>query len=583
MTSAVGQKREIDQLKSLLFQAEAARLQALETDVASLRDYVGGADRLEAATADVLVAALERAEVERPRELANAVAPLVVSAIRSEIANSRDMMVDALYPLTGRLVSAAVRNAFKELVASLEQRVSALTSTELWIGRIKSLATGRPLGEFVLADSSPLLVNRLLVIERGNGRLIADWTRAGASDDRADLLSAMVAAILEFSVQALAGEGNLQQLDFGGREIVLRASPRFILAAECIGPLRPADNARINSLFFDMIESIDRGSTCDAAMLSALATSIESDPLAGKKTNRSGRFVLLTLVALAGAALAWLTGTYMHRAALEGRANSALEQFVKTQPLLESFPLRLDFDHGNRNLTVSGIEPSQLNISPLVDVLGKVAAPYRIVERIGVLPGLEETAALRSDVTATQQSLTRLQAGIEEARGLVAEEAKTRDQQYAGLSKQYADLSKQYADLSKRYAELQSVTDGPAERLNRFMGTTAVFFGNADEFVDNGEAERQIQQLAGLLANNDLKIRIVGYTDDTGSELTNRALSRKRADQVARRLTALGINPSRLLVVSRSAAMPISDGTGPTNNGNRRVAFEAAFQTEPAP
>ncbi|WP_210235386.1 hypothetical protein, partial [Mesorhizobium sp. M8A.F.Ca.ET.197.01.1.1] len=106
-------------------------------------------------------------------------------------------MVDALYPITGRLVSAAVANAFKELVARLEQRLNALTSMELWIGRIKSLATGRPISEFVLANASPPRVNRLLMIERGNGRLVADWKREGISDERADLLSAMVAAILE--------------------------------------------------------------------------------------------------------------------------------------------------------------------------------------------------------------------------------------------------------------------------------------------------------------------------------------------------------------------------------------------------
>ncbi len=101
------------------------------------------------------------------------------------------------------------------MVASLEQRINALTSAQLWVGRIKSLATGRPISEFVLADNPPQ-VNRLLIIERGNGRLIADWKRDATPDERADLLSAMVAAILEFSVQALAGEGQSANAGFRG-------------------------------------------------------------------------------------------------------------------------------------------------------------------------------------------------------------------------------------------------------------------------------------------------------------------------------------------------------------------------------
>jgi len=129
MTSSAVHNREMEQLKTLLFQTEAERLGSLETEVASLRQYLGSSERLEAATADILIGALERAEVSRPRELASVIAPSVVTAIRREIANSREMMVDALYPITGRMVSAAVANAIKDLLAFLEQRINALTSS----------------------------------------------------------------------------------------------------------------------------------------------------------------------------------------------------------------------------------------------------------------------------------------------------------------------------------------------------------------------------------------------------------------------------------------------------------------------
>ncbi|CDX34597.1 putative OmpA/MotB domain protein [Mesorhizobium plurifarium] len=619
MTSAAGQNREIEQLRKLLFQTEAARLEALGADVLLLQQYIGSPERLETATADILVAALERAEVVRPRELANVIAPSVVSAIRSEIRNSRDLMVDALYPITGRLVSAAVANAFKELVARLEQRLNALTSTELWIGRIKSLATGRPISEFVLANASPPRVNRLLMIERGNGRLVADWKRDETSDERADLLSAMVAAILEFSVQALAGEGNLQQLDFGGREIVLRASPRFILAAECIGPLRPVDNARINSLFFDTIESMDGAKDCDAATLASLATSIEADPAAEPKPRRGGKVALFVLAALVAAGLAWLASVYLTRTMLERRTNAALQELAGKEPLLESFPLRLDFDHHGRSISVSGIEPSQVQTAPLIDALAKAAAPYRVVGRIGVVPGMEQSAALRADIDALRQSVTGLQAGIDENRRAIAElqqslaglrksagetgEALAGQRQSlaglqaridqtrgpsqeelqslaglrAGIDEIRAAMAEEAKTRNQQYEAVRSIADSPAERLDRFMASTAIFFGTNDAFADDKQAEQQIQDLAGLLAGNDLRIRIVGHADDTGTESTNRVVARKRADQVVRKLVSLGIEPSRLFVVSRSSSVPISDVP---SEGNRRVTFENVFQAE---
>ena len=619
MTSAAGQNREIEQLRKLLFQTEAARLEALGADVALLQQYIGSPDRLQTATADILVAALERAEVVRPRELANVIAPSVVSAIRSEIRNSRDLMVDALYPITGRLVSAAVANAFKELVARLEQRLNALTSTELWIGRIKSLATGRPISEFVLANARPPRVNRLLMIERGNGRLVADWRREETSDERADLLSAMVAAILEFSVQALAGEGNLQQLDFGGREIVLRASPRFILAAECIGPLRPVDDARINSLFFDAIENMDRGLDCDPAMLASLASSIEADPAANPKPRRGGKVVLFVLAALVAAGLAWLASIYLTRTLLEQRTNEALLELVGKEPLLETFPLRLDFDHRNRSVSVSGIEPSEVETAPLVDALARAAAPYRVVSRIGVVPGTEQSAALLADIDALRRSVTGLQAGIDENRQAIAElqqslaglrksagetgQALAGQQQslaslqaridqtrgpsqeelqslaglQAGIDEVRAAIADEAKSRNQQYDAVRSIADSPGERLNRFMASTAIFFGARDAFADDKKAEQQIGDLARLLAGNDLRIRIVGHADDTGTESINRMVGRQRADRVARGLTSLGIEPSRLFVVSRWSSVPIADMP---SKDNRRVTFENVFNAE---
>ncbi|MBR0794404.1 OmpA family protein [Bradyrhizobium jicamae] len=582
MAAAAGQNREIEQLKTLLFQPEANRLEALESDLASLQHYVGSAERLEAATADILVAALERAEVNRPRELANAIAPTVVSAIRSEIRNSREMMVEALYPIVGRLVSAAVANSFRETIGFVEQRINALTSAELWMGRIKSLLTGRPISEFVLADNPPRL-KRLLLIERGNGRLVADWRRDETRDERADLLSAMVAAILEFSVQALAGEGNLQRLDFGGREIALRASPRFILAAECLGPLRPADNGRINALFFDSIERIDRGATCDRAMLATLSRSIETDDAPRKTGARRGKVILFSLLAVATATLVWFAVVSVMRGLLEQRTHAALEQFGARQPLLTSFPIRLDFDHRNRNVSVSGVEPGQVETAPLLDALGVAAAPYRVVDRIGRVAAPDEVAASKAGIRSLQDTLARLQASIDRMRAAISEQSASTDQQYAKLNEEVGKLGEQTTKLGEQYDRLQSVADGPAARLDRFIVSTAIFFtNNSDDFLDGDQADQQIRELAGLLDNNDFRVRIVGYADQSGTEGTNRTLGRKRAERVSRRLTALGIDPSRLILVSRAATIPITDRIDTAAGGNRRVSFETVYRSEVA-
>ncbi len=168
-------------------------------------------------------------------------------------------------------------------------------------------------------------------------------------------------------------------------------------------------------------------------------------------------------------------------------------------------------------------------------------------------------------------------------REAMSAQAKSGEQRYAGLTTQYDKLGEQYARLGEQYAKLQSVVDGPAARLDRFIASTAIFFvNNADEFLDNDQAEQQLRELAGLLANNNLRVRIVGYADQSGTEGNNRTLARKRAEQVQRKLTSLGVDPSRLILVSRAATMPITDRPDATVGGNRRVAFETVYRGEVA-
>ena len=132
MAAPGGEKENFEKLRALLLGDSFARLDSIETQARRVDAYVGDKSRLEAAVADILVEAFHKAEVTRHKELAGAVAPLVVAAIQSEIRNSKDMMVEALYPITGRLVTAAVANAFRDLADSLNQRIDAMVSADVW-------------------------------------------------------------------------------------------------------------------------------------------------------------------------------------------------------------------------------------------------------------------------------------------------------------------------------------------------------------------------------------------------------------------------------------------------------------------
>nr|WP_276603710.1 OmpA family protein [Nannocystis pusilla] len=73
----------------------------------------------------------------------------------------------------------------------------------------------------------------------------------------------------------------------------------------------------------------------------------------------------------------------------------------------------------------------------------------------------------------------------------------------------------------------------------------------------------------------DLRVEIVGHTDNTGSREVNVDLSRRRAESVRDYLVGAGISPERLQTRGAGPDEPIADNT--TSKGraiNRRIEYK---------
>lgn len=77
-----------------------------------------------------------------------------------------------------------------------------------------------------------------------------------------------------------------------------------------------------------------------------------------------------------------------------------------------------------------------------------------------------------------------------------------------------------------------------------------------------------------LQTNKQVSVRIVGYTDNVGSEAYNLKLSKRRAEAARDYLVAHGISSARLASVGKGESSPIASNTTAKGRGqNRRVEF----------
>lgn len=688
--------RRIDSLADLDAQAR----EELKARLEEVYNRAGNTEHLTKSVTEVISEVLRRAEVERHAELSQSLAPLLISTIKTELRNSQDQMVEALYPITGRLVKSYVASAIQDLTAQMNRR---LEQNPVML-RVQSLMTGRPVGELLLASTRDFAVKELYLIRRGSGELVAHWPDTGSSG-REHAVSGVLAAVNEFASEAFsATEQNLRHIDLGGEVVYLRGSPIYLLAARCSGQAPDAIEQSLDDALLTAVErQLDNDGksvpgTDATAITSASLTDVgnrlsarvaeQMDDYSGPSGKGALKFAA-TIILLP--IIGWFAWTLYSDYAM-ARTRSLAERIVAADPAMLGYPVQISVGNRGRELEVSGLTPSHQAKSRIVNDLGKSLPGVALNDKLTVVAGSDivipdvspELARVREEISvaltdvaraalarATKRAENRLDRAIGDLKNAAAQQ--TGSQQFAGLDQIATDLdglrtelisagnindvanasetyrvltdklnsagtkilstigapadalpaatnhandaggtidsaAENFAAEAERVAALASTVAAarfmtpappppapapphvtvtvpaeptPRDRLDAWARSHAIFFSAELDYRNDEETQRWLTELSGLLKASPTLLRIVGYTDETGTSVRNVTLAQGRADKVRNDLTALGAPAGMLVTVGRASALDLSDVRG-TGTPNRRVEFEIGFEGEAA-
>ncbi|MCU0898034.1 MAG: OmpA family protein [Burkholderiales bacterium] len=131
-----------------------------------------------------------------------------------------------------------------------------------------------------------------------------------------------------------------------------------------------------------------------------------------------------------------------------------------------------------------------------------------------------------------------------------------------------------FSDATKIAANISVSGAALAVRYN-----PAALFQEQIEFATNSAeipeaAKPRLMLAAALLKDDGRKVRVVGYTDNTGDASINNPLSAERAASVVKYLEAQGVPAGQLAAEGKGDADPIADNATPEGRAhNRRVEF----------
>lgn len=195
----------------------------------------------------------------------------------------------------------------------------------------------------------------------------------------------------------------------------------------------------------------------------------------------------------------------------------------------------------------------------LAEVRARTAMAQAQAEREHVLLNERE----REAASAHEQALT-------------AQQQAQAAQQQAEASQQQAQQQAQAAQEAQQQARdaQQQLEAMQAKQTERGMMLTLgnVLFDTNGDTLKPG-ADELVSRLSQFLQNHpDIKLRIEGHTDSTGSDSYNEALSERRAQAVATALESRGIPAERIQAVGRGKSAPVAtNDTSAGRQQNRRV------------
>lgn len=403
---------------------------------------VGSDADLERTVASLLDGILRRAETNNHENVSHAVAPFVVKTVRTEIRNSKDELVEALYPVTGRIVKAYVASAMKDLADQINRRLE-MNPVML---RLRSMATGRSVAELAIADTQKLTVEDLYLIRRGTGELVAHWPQSEHGANRSQVMSGVLTAINEFTTEAFSADGAaLRHIDLGSDRVYLRESPVYLLAARCSGSAPVSVEAVVDESFLSAIETIgtSQAPQQNVQLLQDLSENLESRigethaQISGRRLGISPLKVLAYLIGLPLIGwFAWsLYGDYR-----TDRVQRLADAVLASSPEVKGYPTTLSVGWLGRDVTWSGLVPT-------------AEAKNNVLERLrGALPGLP----IKTDVAIVPNALANVEPELQRLRDKTAR-----------IEPRIGDVSESVGGLETRIEQVDDTVAGLETRLKR--------------------------------------------------------------------------------------------------------------------
>ena len=219
-------------LKELLLTEEKEYADSIAEKVEELRKIVYQKQELSHKVDPIIEDRLEEFVEEIPKTLG----PTITQTLKEEIKNSQDAVVEALFPIIGKMIKKYIAHEMKLLSENISRQTKKAFSFKNWFRRTKARAQGITEGDLVISDYAKPRLIQMFVIEKNSGILISDYSPLSDGTIDKEMVAGMLTAIKSFVEDAFeGGDQNLETIEYELYTIHIQNFYSYYIAAVISG------------------------------------------------------------------------------------------------------------------------------------------------------------------------------------------------------------------------------------------------------------------------------------------------------------------------------------------------------------
>jgi hypothetical protein len=196
-------------LRDILLIDDREVAHAVHQRIEAIADTIEKRDKLSEKIDPIIEDRLKKFVSEIPVTLG----PTITKTLRDQIANSKDEVVEALYPIMGKMIKRYVQNEIKLLSESLNKTVNETFSFDSLKRKFQSRFSGVKESDLIISELDAPIVNEVFIIQKGSGILLGNLSNTNTVDK--EMISGMLTAIKSFVEDAFeGGNQNLEAIEY---------------------------------------------------------------------------------------------------------------------------------------------------------------------------------------------------------------------------------------------------------------------------------------------------------------------------------------------------------------------------------